>query len=166
METITLHCIVDSNPPPQYYWTKGSSREVRAFSAGWGIRRVGFSRFRILEVRLRNWFEDGLNQELFFIFWYGYIPSKPSIPYFTILGTWSVSSVKVTKIELERFGLNVLLMTYTIASNSKMFIFLSTLDEKCWISTYKYFYTCEVKLIWPNSSWLLFNYVHPFLLYL
>ena len=73
LETITLHCIVDSNPPPQYYWTKGSSREVRAFSDGWATRRVGASRFRILEVRLRNWFEDGLNQELFFIFWYRYM---------------------------------------------------------------------------------------------
>ena len=28
LETITLHCIVDSNPKPQYYWTRGSSMEV------------------------------------------------------------------------------------------------------------------------------------------
>ena len=87
LETITLHCIVDSNPPPQYYWTKGSSREVRAFSAGWGTRRDGwvFSRFRILEVRLRNWFEDGLNQELFFIFGYMVIYQVYPILLFWIL---------------------------------------------------------------------------------
>jgi len=28
LATITLHCVVDSNPQPQYYWTKDSSREV------------------------------------------------------------------------------------------------------------------------------------------
>ena len=28
LETITLYCIVDSNPQPQYYWTKDSSLEV------------------------------------------------------------------------------------------------------------------------------------------
>ena len=29
LATITLHCIVDSNPQPQYYWTRDSSLEVR-----------------------------------------------------------------------------------------------------------------------------------------
>ena len=109
LETITLHCIVDSNPPPQYYWTKGSSREVRAFSAGWGTRTgrcFQISDFgSAIEKLVWRWIEPGI----VFHFWvYGDLPSIPDI---TILDTWSVSSVKVTKIELERFGLNVLLMT-------------------------------------------------------
>lgn len=32
LESITLQCVVDSNPPPQYYWTKGASREVKKWS--------------------------------------------------------------------------------------------------------------------------------------
>ena len=29
MSAVMLFCVVDSNPPPKYYWTKGNSREVR-----------------------------------------------------------------------------------------------------------------------------------------
>ena len=29
MNAVMLFCVVDSNPPPNYHWTKGSSREVR-----------------------------------------------------------------------------------------------------------------------------------------
>jgi hypothetical protein len=28
MSAVMLFCVVDSNPPPKYYWTKGNSREV------------------------------------------------------------------------------------------------------------------------------------------
>ena len=30
MNAVMLFCVVDSNPPPKYHWTKGNSREVSA----------------------------------------------------------------------------------------------------------------------------------------
>ena len=28
MSAVMLYCVVESNPAPRYYWTKGNSREV------------------------------------------------------------------------------------------------------------------------------------------
>ena len=43
LEAITLHCVVDSNPQPQYYWTKESSREVRIIRVRsvYKIKKIG-----------------------------------------------------------------------------------------------------------------------------
>ena len=32
-DTVTLHCQVDSNPPPVYTWTRGTSRQVQSASS-------------------------------------------------------------------------------------------------------------------------------------
>ena len=32
MSAVMLFCVVDSNPPPKYHWTKGNSREVSSLA--------------------------------------------------------------------------------------------------------------------------------------
>ena len=51
LEAITLHCVVDSNPQPQYYWTKESSREVRIIK-NLNLRLDIWERSRLLSIFL------------------------------------------------------------------------------------------------------------------